>query len=49
MINYDYDSFLRCHFADIFFHFSRGSKRVKQRQYTLRREWQFVDISGSVS
>ena len=24
----DYDSFLRCHLTDIFFRFSRGSKRV---------------------
>ena len=24
----DYDSFSRCHLADIFFRFSRGSKRV---------------------
>ena len=25
----DYDSFSRCHLTDIFFRFSRGSKRVK--------------------
>ena len=25
----DYDSFSHCHHADIFFRFSRGSKRVK--------------------
>ena len=25
----DYDSFSRCHLTDIFFSFSRGSKRVK--------------------
>ena len=29
MINYDYDSFLHCHLADIFFRYFRGSKRVK--------------------
>ena len=27
----DYDSFSRCHLKDIFFRFSRGSKRVKKR------------------
>ena len=26
----DYDNFSRCHLTDIFFRFSRGSKRVKR-------------------
>ena len=28
----DYDSFSRCHLTDIFFRFSRGSKRVKTQK-----------------
>ena len=31
----DYDSFSCCHFTDIFFRFSRGSKRVKHGQTSL--------------
>ena len=34
MINYD--SFSRCHLTDIFFRFSRGSKRVElKKQYAI--------------
>ena len=38
LIVIDYDSFSRCHLTDIFFRYSRGSKRVKQgtkKQKTL--------------
>ena len=31
----DYDSFSRCHPTDIFFRFSRGSKRVKVKDVII--------------
>ena len=31
----DYDSFSRCHLTDIFFRYSRGSKRVKLKNLFL--------------
>ena len=37
----DYDSFSRCHLTDIFFRFSRGSKRVKNLLLTPNMEDDF--------
>ena len=44
MINYD--SFSRCHLTDIFFRFSRGSKRVK---HFIGRIANYLSISGTIS
>ena len=37
----DYDSFSRCHLTDIFFRFSRGSKRVKIDQSETTKSQMF--------
>ena len=48
----DYDSFSRCHLTDIFFCFSRGSKRVKmvflklEMKYAERREAEGIMVIG---
>ena len=51
----DYDSFSRCHLTDIFFRFSRGSKRLKpllqgcQTHSVLRAAFIHLDFIGPES
>ena len=47
LIMIDYDSFSRCHLTDIFFRFSRGSKRVKGDLRHLIRKVSISSIAES--
>ena len=51
MINYDYDSFSRCHLRDIFFRFSRGSVTVKHGGHSQSSDvvrWSAIGESGQL-